>query len=70
MLLIHAAGMVNVGINFANVIEVTSKWFSRNINRMGVRITGEERPTTERVRESPGEEAQNEPSFLTSLEIR
>ena len=68
MLLIHAAGMVNVGINFANVIEITSKRLRRSINRIGVQITGEERSTTERFSESPGKEAQNEPSFPSSLE--
>jgi hypothetical protein len=73
MLLIHATGVVNVRIDFANVIEITSKWSGRNTNIMALCTTGEGRATTERLgdfRTTPGGEGLDGPSSLSSLETR
>ena len=43
MLLIHAAGVVNVCVNFTNVIEITSRLLASEISGTARHITGAER---------------------------
>lgn len=53
MFLIHAARVVNVRVDFANVVEITNIWLGRRINRIAFHITGEERAMIGTFRGSP-----------------
>jgi hypothetical protein len=72
MFLIHAARVMNVRVDFANVVEVTNSWLGDRINRIPFHITGEERAMIGIFRESPRhlERERNGPSFQSSLETR
>jgi hypothetical protein len=52
MFLIHAARVVNVCVDFANVVEITNRYSGRKINNIAFHITGEERATIGRIRGS------------------
>jgi hypothetical protein len=53
MFLIHAARVVNVRVDFADVVEITDRWLRHRINRIAFHITGEERAMIKIFRESP-----------------
>lgn len=50
MFLIHAARVVNVCVDFANVVEITNRYLGRKISRIAFHITGEERATVGKIR--------------------
>lgn len=72
MLLIHAARVVNVCVDFADVVEITDRWLKRRINIIAFHITGEERAMIRIFRGSLRhlERERNGPSSQSSLETR
>jgi hypothetical protein len=54
MFLIHAARVVNVCVDFANVVEITNRYLGRKISRIAFHITGEVRATVGRIRDFRG----------------
>jgi hypothetical protein len=53
MFLIHAAGVVNMCVDFANVVEVTNRYLEHKLNKIAFHFTGEERATVGRFRGYP-----------------